>query len=523
MADTETRTTWLYPREDSFPVLTVAQTRSAEQAAFQTIDSFELMKAAGERSAARILDDLRHCELQPAQVLVLAGPGNNGGDALVVACTLARAGLNVALMDLAPPDSGSKDRQKARKMADSVAMTTIDPKQPEIHQTAWIVDGLLGIGITRAADGLIAQWIEQVNRNPNCRKVYSLDAPSGLNCDTGFAQGPAIQADVTLSYIACKTGLLSSAGKDLSGSVRVEPLNCQAFLPDNCLQAPSDQQHIARLPLRQHVHHKGTHGSVGIVGGCTGMVGAALLAARSAILCGAGRVAFCLLADQKHAPLLDFEYPELMNKSLDETLAFASVLAAGTGMGLSAQAEVTLAQVLESRLPIVLDADALNLLATGSNAMNQAMAARLRNGDQTVMTPHPLEAARLLNTSTEWVQNNRLEAAQKLARQFKAIVVLKGAGSLTVSETRSEINLTGSALLATAGSGDVLTGCIAALLAQGLPPFEAASTGVWLHGLAADPLPGETHALEIGGASILIGRINRQLNHFLHKRTRGDC
>lgn len=522
MPDTDLHTAWLYPREDHFPVLTVAQTRAAEEAAFKAVDSFELMKAAGERSAARILDDLRHCESQPAQVLVLAGPGNNGGDALICARTLAQAGVNVVLMDIADPHTGSKDRQNAKKLADSVPIPSVDARHPVIDRDSWIVDGLLGIGITRAAEGLIARWIELINHSPNRRRVYSLDSPSGLNCDTGLAMGPAVQADVTLSYIACKLGLLSSEGKDLCGTLMIEPLNCERFIAPNALQAPSDQQHTARLPHRLHAHHKGNHGSVSVIGGCSGMVGAALLAARSAILCGAGRVAYSLLADQADQPLIDFQFPELMNKSLEDALTFSTVLAVGPGMGQSGLAEQVLNRVLRANQPLVLDADALNLLATDSATLGDGMTHRIQAGWQTVLTPHPLEAARLLNTSTEWVQHHRLSAATALSERFNATVVLKGAGTLTVYKARSEINLTGSSLLATGGSGDVLTGCIAALLAQGLSAFEAASTGVWLHGLAADPLPDETHGPEVAGASMLITRINQQLNHFLHKRARGN-
>ncbi|NJM32200.1 MAG: NAD(P)H-hydrate dehydratase [Limnobacter sp.] len=300
----------------------------------------------------------------------------------------------------------------------------------------------------------------------------------------------------------------------------VEPLDCKALWPHN----PCTQPHHhfkSRLPARHHAHHKGSFGSVLVAGGAPGMVGAAILAARTAVLTGAGRVAVAPL--QAFAPdWFDPHFPELMHKPLHQGLAFASVLAVGTGLGTCAQAQAVLAECLQhatecfpkntagnsstnTRIqPMVLDADALNLIATHPH-LRQKLAACPA---PVVLTPHPLEAARLTGLTTQRVREQRIAVATDLANEFNAVVVLKGAGTVVTNGHTTLINHTGGPALATAGSGDVLTGAIASFLAQGLDALNAAGVAVWLHGYC---ISAQSQPILVSHASELAQRMKREL------------
>lgn len=537
---------WRLLEENDLPALSVAQVREAERLAFAVCDSFLLMQAAGLRAAQWIIE--RSANLPPSpHCLVLAGPGNNGGDALLVAVALTQAGFSVQTLEITGQSPPSSDRLRAKECFDAAGLTAWTvPHGAEgqawaaelsewvtLHSPVWIVDGLLGIGAQKSHNGAIhaaINWVNQIKKTPGAAnaKVVALDCPSGLDCDTGWTMGMAVVAQITLSFIAVKQGLLFNAGRDYSGEIWVDALGCESVL--NTLPSPQllGHPHLAnQLPKRHNQHHKGSFGSLGVLAGATGMEGAALLTGRSALLLGAGRVALTLVSELEHRlpdvqtphfrPLLDWHYPELMNKSLHENLEFASVWAAGPGMGQCHQALDALGAVLEKDCPKVLDADALNLLAKHPHL------ALLWKKHQhlPILTPHPTEAARLLGCSTEHINNHRVGNALALAKQFSAIVVLKGAGTVIAHPQGAvQINTTGGPMLATAGSGDVLTGVIASLLAQQLSPWHAANTGVWLHGLGANPLDTEAQAPAVVGASGLILRLQGQLNQWLAQPAR---
>lgn len=536
---------WQQVDQKSMPVLSVKQIRALEQAAFAQVDSFLLMQAAGVRSALKIVDQIVHSETHSARCLVLAGPGNNGGDACIVAGELKRKGLQVDLYQLTEGKTGSKDRMQAVlwALAHGIQPIELEPDMPlpDIQNGTVVVDGLLGIACDRPPQGLIKQLIQHVNAHHHKARVYALDCPSGLNSDTGHVPGVAIQAHTTFSYLACKHGLLSQQGKGLCGELWVDSLNCDALLENlvkadklgSVIRVVSRHEQLQRLPMRSHEHHKGSFGSIAVLGGQQGMVGACVLSARAALMLGCGRVALSLLHEadmhlpdvqrQGQTPFLDLMFPEIMNKGIEENLAFADTAVVGPGLGQSEDALRMVHALLEhdKGLNMVWDADALNLLAANSDLRARFKHYRQKHpGKAMVFTPHPLEAARLLQSTTEMIQADRVQAAKSLATQFDCTVVLKGTGSLICNATQLEINTTGGPALATAGSGDVLAGAVAAMLGQGLDEFEAASFAVYLHGLAIEPLGREHEGLFISHASEIAQRMKSCLNHLLSQSAR---
>jgi hydroxyethylthiazole kinase-like uncharacterized protein yjeF len=341
------------------------------------------------------------------------------------------------------------------------------------------VDGLFGIGLTRALAGEHAALVGKLNALGAA--ILSLDVPSGINADTGTVMGCAVRASHTLTFIAYKPGLLTLDGPDHCGEITVADLG----LPAQSATAWVASRELFRnvLKRRPRNFHKGMAGSLGILGGANGMSGAALLAGRAALKLGAGRVYVGLL----DATLpVDPAAPELMLRHADDALGQdLNALVVGPGLGQSERAETLVGAALASELPCVLDADALNLIAQ-SEDLRHACA---RRAAETIVTPHPAEAARLLAESTATVQADRVKAARALAENLKAHVVLKGNGSILAARDRHWfINTTGNAGMASAGMGDVLAGLLGALLAQGYTGEAALVLGTHLHGAAADEL-----------------------------------
>jgi hydroxyethylthiazole kinase-like uncharacterized protein yjeF len=422
-----------------------------------------------------------------ARILVIAGPGNNGGDAWVAARRLQETFHKVAVLEA----SGAEPKAAEARAARSAFLASggeSGAEWPPGAAPALVVDGLLGIGLARDVDARLAAIIATVNaaRVP----VLAIDVPSGLDAMTGRVRGSAVLATRTLTFIAHKAGLHTLDGPDHCGEVVLDELGTGDAVREAArgeLLSPRDVG--GWLPPRRRNAHKGDFGTLGIVGGNRGMVGAALLAARSALLAGAGRVRLGLLAPD--APSVDMEFPELMLRPVDEALE-SDVLVMGPGAGRSPSAtsvsmfeRTLLPSAIASAKPLVLDADALNTLA-----YNDTLRAEVtRRKAPTMVTPHPAEAARLLQRKTEDVQAERLFTALTLARELRAHVVLKGAGSICASpDGRFAINTTGNAGLASGGTGDVLAGILGALLCQGLDATQALRYGVCLHGAAADSL-----------------------------------
>ena len=466
------------PDHDFTPVYLTREIREIEQAAAALRDPPELMERAGLAAA-----ELAR-ELIPGagySVLVLAGPGNNGGDAFVIARHLKSWWFDVTLVFMGDTAKLSGDATRALHTWREAGGAT----QTEVPRgTRWdlVIDGLFGIGLQRDIGG---GYLEAARfMNAQSAPVLAVDIPSGLESDTGRILGAAVRATHTVTFIGLKPGLLTLDGPDCCGTVHVRTLGLDTI----AMQPPSawlanESILSSTLPPRPRNSHKGLFGDVGIVGGAEGMVGAALLAGRAALKIGAGRVYCGLLAAD--APRVDFAQPELMLRSADFPLApgHANVLVAGPGLGTSAHAEHLVKQALDTALPLLLDADALNLIAHGAQLQN-ALSAR---GAPTVLTPHPAEAARLLERGTADVQADRVAAAIELAKRFRSACVLKGTGSLcALPDGTWYVNPSGNPGMAAAGMGDVLSGLIGGLLAQGADLRAATLCGVYLHGAAAD-------------------------------------
>ena len=429
------------------------------------------------RAGAAVSEEARRMAREGGEpILVVAGGGNNGGDAWVAAARLLETFHRVVVLDVAGSPPKMADARAARD-ALVAARTPIVREWPAALRPALVIDGLFGIGLARDADAAAADIIGRIN---GCgAPVLAVDVPSGLDAATGCIRGAAVRATATLTFIAHKPGLHTLDGPDCCGRVVVDDLGTgeeTAAAARGTLVTPETV--APWLAPRPRNVHKGTFGTVGIVGGNKGMVGAALLAARGALLCGAGKVRVGLLAADALA--VDPAFPEIMLGTVEQALE-ADVVIGGPGAGGSTFG----AEVLRSSKSVVLDADALNSIAR-EPALAQAVAFREA---PTIMTPHPAEAARLLGSRGDAVQADRVAAALEIARRFKAHVVLKGVGSVLASpEGHWGINATGNAGLASGGTGDVLSGMVGALLAQGLAPDRALAYAVCLHGAAADAL-----------------------------------
>ncbi|MEO8718878.1 MAG: NAD(P)H-hydrate dehydratase, partial [Burkholderiales bacterium] len=431
------------------PIYLTRDIRRIEEAA----KDVPLMERAGA-AAAELAAHL--CADTAKDVLVLAGPGNNGGDAKIVAERLRQQFFRVTL-------------------AGATEAATL----PMEKNWGLIVDGLFGIGLARPVDGDYARLIDYANAQ-RC-PVLALDIPSGIASDTARVLGRAVRATHTITFIALKPGLLTLDGPDYCGEISVADLALDLKkLARPMAWKASPDQFAEVLKARPKNFHKGKAGSLGILGGAAGMTGAALLAGRAALKLGAGRVYVGMLEETS----IDPGAPELMLRHPDDTLGQdLDAIVVGPGLGQSGRAEALVGAVLASDMPCVLDADALNLMADNKDL--RAACAKRRS--DTLITPHPGEAARLLGTGIPEVQGDRLATAQRLAQELNAHVVLKGNGSVLVArDGHWFINTSGNPGMASAGMGDVLSGILGALLAQKLSGEAALVLGVHLHGCAAD-------------------------------------
>lgn len=462
------------------PVCSTAEIRRVETQALAAPDPPPLMERAG-LAGAELAREL--AQASGKQIAVIAGPGNNGGDAFVLARHLARTWFKVNVHFAGNADRLSPDAAAAYAAWQAAGGQLADALPPP-GDCALVVDGLFGIGLAREITGRHAELIDWMNRSGV--PVLALDMPSGIDSDTGEVLGSAVRAAHTITFIAMKPGLLTLEGPEHAGELHVASLGLDAAVLGRASGAVIGPEILASvLPPRRANTHKGDYGAVGIVGGAEGMVGAALLAGRAALKLGAGRVYVGLAA--QHAPTVDPVQPELMlsNAAAVVSLAHLTALAVGPGLGQSDSARALLATAIGSRPALVLDADALNLLAADPTLRAQLA----RRAAPTLLTPHPAEAARLLGTTTLEVQHDRCAAALEIARVYGSAVVLKGAGSVCAwPDGRWAINTSGNPGLASAGMGDVLTGVLAALLAQRAEPGAALEAGVYLHGAAADRL-----------------------------------
>lgn len=416
-------------------------------------------------------------------VAVFCGSGNNAGDGYIIARLLLEIGLQVTVYAVSDPEKLQADALTAYRTFSELHGRVVPFQDVSSIEVDVIVDALLGTGLDRFVSGLYAEAIEAINSSR--KPVVAVDIPSGLNADTGQVMGYAVRADCTVSFIGLKQGLFTGQAADYCGKIIYASLE----VPDEIFdQVATPVYRVVKTgwPRRDRCTHKGTFGHVLVIGGDLGFSGAVRMAAEAALRVGAGLVS--IATRPEHAGLMNLTRPELMchgvdtAAQLDVLLDKASVIVVGPGLGQSDWAKILFAAATTAQKPVVVDADGLNLLAQ-TPAVNPGW----------ILTPHPGEAARLLNSTSGQIQQDRFSAVSALQAQYGGTVVLKGAGTLIASEGEIAVSTTGNPGMATGGMGDVLTGGIAGLLAQGLSLKQAAQQGVYLHGLAADK------AVEKGG------------------------
>lgn len=459
---------------------TAAQVRELDRRAIedQGIPGYALMCRAG----AAALDRLRIQWPLARTLAVCCGPGNNGGDGYVLARLALEAGLSVRVVAAIDPARLHGEAAQAWRDWQILGQPLAAPDEA-LAGADVIVDGLLGTGLTRPVEGDIARLIRSINQT--AAPVLALDIPSGLNADTGAVMGCVVEADVTLSFIGLKLGLMTGAGPACRGELFMDGLGVPAPVFDDLPPAARRVRPVRSraFPRRSRDAHKGHFGHVLVIGGGRGMPGAARLAGEAAARVGGGLVTLATHPD--HARLIPQACPELMchgirhPDDLNDLLARATVVAVGPGLGSGDWGRRLWAHLGDWDGPMVVDADALNLLAASP-----------RCREHWVLTPHPGEAARLLDCDTATIQADRPGAAAAIARHYGGVCVLKGAGSLIRDASGLSLCDTGNPGMASGGMGDVLTGIIAGLLAQRLPAGgtrgESAALGCWVHGAAAD-------------------------------------
>ncbi len=461
----------------------ISASRRIEQAATATSAPHALMHRAGLAVARLAMAIAPHART----VWIACGPGNNGGDGFEAAVQLLQRGFKSVVTRVGNEDRLPADAHHALQRARAAGVLFTDSPPPRFDLA---IDALLGIGAVRPPDGTMADWLRRMHAGP--APVLSVDVPSGLNADTGMlaadfmahSDGRAHEVRrVCLSLLTLKPGLFTAQGQDAAREVWFDDLGI-----DPTFEKPAARlTGVPTVPPRRHASHKGSYGDVAVIGGAPGMVGAALLAAQAALGAGAGRVFVAPL--DSGVPMFDVTRPELMFRSPQTLDLRAMAVVCGCGGGVVV-GEV-LPRVLATAHSLVLDADALNVVAADT-VLQRLLCERAAANRATVLTPHPLEAARLLGIDTAEVQADRLRAARLLVQRFGATIVLKGSGTVIAADGETPgINLTGNARLATAGTGDVLAGMIGAGLAAGQSPMEAACAAVWQHGRLADRWPSD--------------------------------
>lgn len=461
----------------------IKDARNIDQSALQQMNDsgILLMKRAGAAALSELLEAFGH----PSLITVFCGSGNNAGDGYILAALASQKNIPVELIELGNPKKFSQETLQARTFAEQSKVTFFAYDNGIHPNEGVIVDSLLGIGCSGTLKEPYAQAVKIINDAG--LPVLSIDVPSGLDADTGAVVSEAVKADITVTFVCAKKGLFTARGPAFCGdiiyhSLDIPPAIFQQF--DPAAQLLDSFSLIDLLPQMEADIHKYQRGHCMVIGGDLGFGGAAVLAAEASLKTGCGLTS--VATQPQHIGAILARCPEVMahgvssGQQLEPLLERPSVLVVGPGLGRSPWSEQMLQKALNSGLPLILDADALNILAEGRLA-NQS------KERQWIMTPHPGEAARLLNTSVTEVQADRFAAARKIQEKYKALVVLKGAGTVIAAENAViKVCPYGNPAMATAGMGDVLSGIIGALLAQGLSMQESAELGCCLHSCAAD-------------------------------------
>jgi len=484
----------------SFSIFTIEQVRQMDKQAvqFSNITGFELMQRAGQA----LFQQLQQMNPKNEPVHVFCGAGNNAGDGYILAKLLLESGVKPSVYALI--DSTKMSGDGLRAMQEYRQIGELITSLPERLESGVIVDALIGTGLTKPLSGEFLEAVELMNHSKLA--ILSVDVPSGLNADTGCASNGAVCANTTLSFIALKRGLFTAEGTNYRGDVLLDDLSVsRQVLEEQAAEAQLLVFELLKKKLLTRVKntHKGDYGHVLLLGGACGYSGAIRLAGEAALRTGAGLVS--VATRREHASFINMARPELMSHAVDSAEEFkhlaerSSVLAVGPGLGQSAWALALFETSLTLNKPMVVDADGLNLLAKKPEKRNNW-----------VLTPHPAEAARLLGCSTVDVQNDRFAAIKQLQQQYGGVIVLKGAGSLIHDGHVISVCTAGNPGMASGGMGDVLTGIIAAFMAQKYTLSEATKLAVMIHALAGDraALKGEKGLLASDLTQEIRGLIN---------------
>lgn len=476
------------------------------------IPSMVLMERAALSVVSRLLERM---EKTPCKVLIAAGTGNNGGDGLAIGRLLALKGHEVTFFLAGKPEKMTEETKSQLKILENLGFSI--QRKLENAEYDMIIDALFGIGLSREVQGEYADVISQINRfGRQGAYICAVDIPSGICADTGKVLGCAVNADITVTFAYAKRGHLLYPGKKYSGELTVTDIGIagNSFSKRTPAAFYYEKEDIADLlPPREPDGNKGTFGKVLLLAGSKDMSGACILCGNSIMRSGAGMLK--IITPSCNRQIIQQSFPEAMLQTygecpeenrIDQSLKWCDVIVAGPGMGTDENGYLLMKQVLkETDIPMVIDADGLNLIAAHKELMELAA---VRRPGKTIITPHPGELIRLLGTDRKAYEKEREQLAASLARKLHCIVVAKDAATIVLEDAREEIyiNTSGNDGMATAGSGDVLAGVTGALLAQGMSGFDAACLSVYLHGAA-----GEQAGDENGRRGVIAGDIIKKL------------
>lgn len=484
-------------------IVRVGEALAAEKAG---VDMYSLMKLAGHS----VFDVLRETYPQVETVTIVCGTGNNGGDGFVVSKLAKQAGLTVNVVLVGEPAKVQGDAKKAMNEWLDIGGNVLSTQDlaDALTDTDVVIDGMLGTGLVGQVRSDVAVIIERINRGT--QPVVAIDIPSGLCSDTGDFLGRVVQADHTITFIALKQGLVTGKARAVVGELHFAGLGIDdvfSSLYPSHISVLEDTQMRNLAPVREALAHKGRHGRLLCLGGNSGYAGAIRLCAQAGARSGAGLVS--AMCHSSSSLALQVACPEVMtsvwegdDQSLLQVMADNDVIACGPGLGRDKWARSILRLITSTEGVKVLDADGLNLLAEQPN----------RDANR-VITPHPGEAAKLLGCSINQIEQNRYVAVRMLQQRYGGVVVLKGVGSLVCHGDNIAVCTAGNPGMASGGMGDVLTGVIAALIAQGLSCYDAACLGVYVHSVAADQAARKSGQIGMA-ASDLIPEIRALLNRF---------
>ena len=507
-------------------LVTAEQMRRLDYAAINTfrVASLALMENAGRRTVEIMLDNFGNP--QGKKVAIFAGPGNNGGDGLVIARLLAACMAQPIVFLLVPAlklkgDAAvnySRLREFPAKIIEVSDAAGLHGAAAILAECWTVVDAIFGTGLTREVSGIFAEAVNLINA-AGC-PVVAVDIASGLNADSGKILGCCVQADITVTFGLAKIGQIIYPGRDYTGYLTVADIGIpEKAVTEADIQVELLDKEVGKLlPARLPSAHKGTYGHLLIMAGSTGKTGAALLCGLGGLRSGTGLVSLCIPYDLNH--IIETSLWEAMTiplqsaaqgilsiedyRVIQDALHNKQAIAMGPGIGTAAEtAELMMRLYAEIEIPMLVDADGLNILASDTGLLKNAPGPR-------ILTPHPGEMSRLTGRTSRQVQENRLEISRDFAMKHKVHLVLKGTDTLVCDpEGRLAVNATGNPGMACGGMGDVLTGIIGGFLAQGLSPWQASCLGVYSHGLAADRLAEET------GAGYLASEVAHELPYVL--------